>query len=176
MKDLQRYLRPDNSIDLKLLQAEADWNCLTEFEKVVWEYPYNEVNLDDLLSEVKNTPGLALAKWGNEEDTLLHYAASANAPGLCELLILYGADVNAQAASETPLLMASWGGCRPGIVKLLIESGANINYQKPNGINALHRAAIQVCNEVVHLLLEAGAVPCDEFTMNYISALRGQRR
>ncbi|PVD39591.1 hypothetical protein C0Q70_02226 [Pomacea canaliculata] len=89
--------------------------------------------------------------------TPLMEAASGGYLEIVRLLILHGADVNAQSsAGNTPLHSAACGG-HVEVVKELITSGASVEVHNENGHTPLMEAASAGYVEVARLLLEAGA-------------------
>jgi len=87
----------------------------------------------------------------------LHYTASWNALGLTELLIEYGAKVDAVNANKETVLMAASTKGYKSIAELLLDRGADINAQGGKYRNALQAAAYSGSKETVRLLLERGA-------------------
>ncbi|UOX38729.1 ankyrin repeat containing protein [Finch poxvirus] len=87
-------------------------------------------------------------------ETALHRAASVGSLEVVEVLVSYGADVNARdITGSTPLISAS-----PYVdtAKLLLEKGANINIADVNGYTALHNAARYGSLESIYLFLSYG--------------------
>lgn len=89
--------------------------------------------------------------------TPLHLATANGHLFVIELLIRYGADVNARNQNkETPLHLASYLG-KPIIVCLLLASGSIVNLQDGEDSTPLRRAAESGHLEIVTLLLRSGA-------------------
>ena len=109
-------------------------------------------------------------KNGDQGGTLLHYFAfSANEPNdtrVCNLLVIYGADINViDNSRETPLHKAVAAG-KVGITDLLLNHGAYANVQNKDQNTPLH-IAVKHCQErsstvtlkLCDLLLKHGADP-----------------
>ena len=72
--------------------------------------------------------------------TSLHYAASLGHVDLCELLIRYGADTDAQTAKlETPLHLAVARG-HSEVVSILLKYNARLDIRGKNGLTPLQLA------------------------------------
>ena len=70
----------------------------------------------------------------------LHYAASLGYVDLCELLVRYGADTDAQTAKlETPFHLAITNGHRE-VVAILLKYSARLNIRDKNGMTPLQQA------------------------------------
>lgn len=107
------------------------------------------------LSNTENDQGL----------TLLGYAAHFGHKDVVQVLIAFGADVNAVSHSKldfipsnTALHAAIAGQRNMDVMKLLLEHGANTNIFDSNGHTCLHTAAFHDDNiEIINLLIEHGA-------------------
>lgn len=71
-----------------------------------------------------------------------------------EVIIQFGADVNALHCSETPLMKAVQ---RPEVVALLLKHGAKVNARNPFGKTALFYAIQFGSDQTIQMLLQAGA-------------------
>jgi len=84
--------------------------------------------------------------------TSLHYAASFGHVDLCELLVRYGADTDAQNARlETPLHLAVAGGHRE-VVAILLEYRARLDIRDKNGLTPLQQAENSQNREMITLI------------------------
>lgn len=89
--------------------------------------------------------------------TPLHLAAGTNNASLLHVLLEYGAKIDAtNNHRETPLHCASKSGCKDSVMKLL-EWGADTGGTNHRGLTALQLAFLGSHNEVISLLLTAGA-------------------
>lgn len=87
----------------------------------------------------------------------LHLAVYNEHPEIVEMLLRYGADVNARMNNgQTPLFVASYFGDVRSM-KMLIEHGAEVNVKDHLGNTPLHKAAEGDSPEAVKLLLKHGA-------------------
>lgn len=88
---------------------------------------------------------------------LLEEAVNKGYPGMINLLIERGADLNAALPSgPSPVDLAARKG-RPEIVELLVTQGAKVNVRDPLGASPLHSAAMFGNAAVVRVLLDRGA-------------------
>ncbi|EED21298.1 ankyrin repeat protein [Talaromyces stipitatus ATCC 10500] len=84
----------------------------------------------------------------------LHLATAHDREDVVELLLEYGADVNARSdGGWTPFHNACDKGCEK-IVRILLQAGADFNSQLLNGMTSLHLAAQAGHTDVVKCLLE----------------------
>ncbi|HJT57357.1 MAG TPA: sigma-70 family RNA polymerase sigma factor [Ktedonobacteraceae bacterium] len=86
-------------------------------------------------------------------DTALHEAAERGHVSIAELLIDYGANVNARTRSSlTPLYNAILGH-HTDVVKLLLARGADVDGALANGLTPLHLAAMKGYSDIAAILL-----------------------
>jgi ankyrin repeat protein len=91
--------------------------------------------------------------------TPLHRVAWQGDAALANMLLAYGADVNAATDSRwTPLHLAAQMGHQP-VAELLLDHGANANAVLMNGLTPLHCAAMRGRAAVVAVLVTHGASP-----------------
>jgi ankyrin repeat protein len=91
--------------------------------------------------------------------TPLHLACFFNQPGIAELLIVRGADVQARSRNSmlnAPLHAAAAGRSRES-VRILLEHGADVNAKQEAGWTALHAASQNGDVEMVRGLIAGGA-------------------
>jgi ankyrin repeat protein len=89
--------------------------------------------------------------------TALYHAAVGGYYNIVELLLLMGADVNAQGGYYGNALQGASSGGHESVVRLLLEWGADVNAQGGYYGNALQGASSGGHESVVQLLLEWGA-------------------
>ncbi|KAG5844228.1 hypothetical protein ANANG_G00160140 [Anguilla anguilla] len=105
-----------------------------------------------------------LAMHANVEDrgikgdiTPLMAAASGGYVDIVKLLLVHGADVNAQSSTGNTALTYACAGGFVDVVKVLLKEGANIEDHNENGHTPLMEAASAGHVEVARVLLEYGA-------------------
>jgi uncharacterized protein len=114
--------------------------------------------MDRVLACVAEDPDL-LNAYSQDGWTSLHLACFFAQPGVAELLIARGADVQARSRNpmqNTPLHAAAAGKNRD-MVRVLLEHGADANARQHGGWTALHAASQNGDVEMVRLLLAGGA-------------------
>ena len=89
--------------------------------------------------------------------TALHEAAINNHTALVDLLIDYGANINARTSSGVTPLHEAVLHNSTDVVQLLLAYGANPNAVHANGHTSLHWAAMKGYGEIAVLLLAHGA-------------------
>jgi ankyrin repeat protein len=106
---------------------------------------------------LKEKPDLALKKYSNGF-TLLHDAAYWGQRDVAEVLLKYGADVNARTKDGvTPLINAVSPKGSTELAILLVKNGADLHATANNGATALHNAATYGDSDLAIFLLESGA-------------------
>lgn len=90
--------------------------------------------------------------------TLLMGAALNGHKEIAQILIKYGADIDAQAANDMTSLRLAAGNGHFGVVKVLLETGANVNPDATDNITPLYMAAQNGHADVVRLLLKYKAI------------------
>lgn len=131
---------------------------------------YGQLEVVQMLLQRMGERGLETRDW--EGGTALHYAAKKGYEGVVALLLKHGAQANSRDDyNYTPLIYASAYG-HLGVVKLLVQhmGGRGLDetdddeddevvYEDQEGNTALHCAAFWGHDQVVRLLLLAGADP-----------------
>ena len=132
-----------------------------------WLDTWGEINWkqdsESVLKQVKNL----LHEYGTGSDiinmrsgnggTPLHDASLYGHASVVELLISYGAKVNARSVDRfAPLHNAAYSGNKE-VVEMLIAHGADVNTESDNGVTPLHNAAYQDYREIAEILIAHGA-------------------
>jgi ankyrin repeat protein len=92
----------------------------------------------------------------NKNYTTLHWASEMGYADVAQILLEYGADINAVSDNGSPLYLASSNG-RLEIVRLLLERGAEVNIREPSSQTLFQVATERGHTEITKLLLEHGA-------------------
>lgn len=120
----------------------------------------------------------------HELDELLFEAVEIGDVELVQELLSYGADIHTRVDGQDILsaaVIATWKqGTNIELIKLLLRSGANPNRRSEDGETALYWATFRDENELVELLIEAGATveaeqPKDGYTSLHIASEHGNR-
>ena len=129
--------------------------CLRGYEAIVRLLLQNGADTEaDTVVPIRSFSG---REW---KITPLHFAAWSNCPGVAQLLIDYGADVNTQPdKTGIPLLLAAHKG-NYSMVKFLLENGADVLATCDYFVNAFVAAAEGKHREIMQLLLSHGARFC----------------
>lgn len=117
------------------------------------------VGRDDLVASVLAEDPARARAWSADGGTALHFAAFFGHPAAIKLLLAYGADFNAVAASfnnVTPLhsAVASKNG---EAIELLLAAGADVNARQQAGWTPLHAVAQCGDRELALRLVALGA-------------------
>lgn len=93
--------------------------------------------------------------------TALHFAAFVGRRLPANLLVLAGADVNAEARNESRVrpIHSAVAGPDPMMAEIVLAMGADVNARQEGGFTALHAAARRGDHKLVDLLLRADADP-----------------
>ncbi|HEX2053703.1 MAG TPA: ankyrin repeat domain-containing protein [Actinomycetota bacterium] len=102
-----------------------------------------------------------LNAWSPDGFTPLHFAAFFGRRLAANILLLAGADPNAQAKNPSRVrpLHSAVAGPDPMLAETLLAMGAEANAQQEGGYTALHAAAKHGNERLVELLLRSGAAP-----------------
>ena len=95
----------------------------------------------------------------NGGETPLHLAVLKSYPNLVNLLLKYGADINATNGSGRTPLFHAINHSRPDLIQKLLAAGANPNLQSAEGRTPLSYAAEQRTPDIIQQLLDAKADP-----------------
>lgn len=103
----------------------------------------------------------ALRTYSADGFTALHFAAFFGRRLAANLLVLAGADVNAEARNPSRVrpIHSAVAGPDPMMAEILLAMGAEADAAQKGGYTALHAAAGRGDGRLVDLLLGAGAVP-----------------
>ncbi|KAI4475845.1 hypothetical protein M0802_015007 [Mischocyttarus mexicanus] len=122
-----------------------------EFERGIWDAAqYNNINkvegllIKGISADIEDSAGY----------TALHYAARHGNYRICEMLLKYGANVNAKTrcGQATALHRAATQG-HYYVVEVLLKYGANANLKDADEYTALHRAIIAAHFPVCKILI-----------------------
>ena len=129
--------------------AECSKLCSLEF--------LSTASTDDVKAEIEAGADVNATK-KDSEWTPLHWAALKGTPGIVQVLLDSGANVNASDSKKfTPLHNAAFNGT-PSVVNLLLKAGANPNVTDLFGLTPLHWVYLgKKLPKVIQLFLEAGA-------------------
>lgn len=105
---------------------------------------------------------------------VLHAAVERDGKNAARLIALGARVDKPDDSGMTPLMLASWRGCRKGVEELL-KAGASLRARCHRGRGALHYATFGWDPEPLRMLLEAGADPLEK-DKEGISALERARR
>jgi uncharacterized protein len=112
------------------------------------------------LRSILDDDGSRAGAFSDDGFTALHLAVFAKQEEAARTLIEHGADLNARSrgtiARVPPLGTAAFVRSVP-LARLLLDAGADVNGQGEGGVAALHTAAHNGDEELVHLLLDRGA-------------------
>jgi uncharacterized protein len=103
----------------------------------------------------------AIGSFSADGFTALHFAAFFGRRLPANLLVLAGADVNAEARNPSRVrpIHSAVAGPDPMMAEILLAMGADVNAQQEGGFTALQAAAKQGNTKLVDLLLRADADP-----------------
>ena len=157
------------SSELIRAAKEGDIQAIKRIIYQGWIYPrmilsqfYNKSHLGirKTIAEFVGIYGIDLDATDNVGDTALHYASHNGKPDCVEILLRFGANVNAADDNYglTALHYASYEG-KPNCVWILCKMGANINSTNKWGKTALHDASKNCHSRCMKILLGAGADP-----------------
>jgi uncharacterized protein len=99
------------------------------------------------------------ARYSDGNTLLMKAVKNGNLP-VVRILLDYGADINAEDRHNGPFLggTALFMSGFPEITQLLIERGANVNHRSLYGETALRIARNLKLDEVIEVLIQAGAI------------------
>jgi len=141
-----------------LLQHGADVNAAgpSKFTPLFEAVQGNQVDIVQLLLADKANVNAA---GGGGETPLSVAVAEAKSPELAEILLNAGADVNARNPNSFSVINAAVSVASVPLVRAVLKFKPNLEVRDGNGATPLLRAADIGSNEMVKLLLEAGADP-----------------
>ncbi|XP_035739588.1 ankyrin repeat domain-containing protein 39-like [Vespa mandarinia] len=135
------------SVNLSVSQSLSE----IEFERGIW-YAAQYNDKDKVERFLKK--GISADIEDSAGYTALHYAARNGYYQICEMLLQYGANVNARTrcGQATALHRAATQG-HDRVVESLLKYGANANLKDADGYTALHRALIgarvSICKSLI---------------------------
>ncbi len=144
-----------------LIDSYANVNALDNDGKIVLFYACRNFNIE-MMKLILDNGGKNYINFSDHSQwTVLIYVSMSYIGGrsadMVQLLIDYGADVNARTRdSWTALSMASRGG-NTEVVKVLLAAGADVNIRHQHGFTALSSASQNGHTEIANLLMAAGA-------------------
>ena len=95
------------------------------------------------------------ARFGKRNQTLLHWAAENGSYGVCDFLLQYKSNINAQRPDgATPLILAARGG-HEYLVRLLLKHDAYLSPKTSRHVTARSAAAKNQHSSIVKLIDEA---------------------
>ena len=113
------------------------------------------------LAQVLHRNGSSVDPRGRSGISTLHSVAYYGDLEMIQVLLDYGADVNAKESTGcTPLnftLKYHFKDLDPRVVPFLLERGSDPNVQANDGLTPLYRASVSGRIEIVHVLVEHGA-------------------
>ncbi len=120
------------------------------------------------MAEAGDYDGVEALLLDGADPDMTYQPAEGNAPILCaaingdkemvELLLEYGADINAEdTKGETALFFAATDTESTEMLEFLIENGADVNHLSHSGVTATHIAAASSNLDSVKLLKKSGA-------------------
>src|SRR5258706_1551939 len=90
-------------------------------------------------------------------NTALHEASDKGHVAIAELLIDYGANIDARTRSSITPMHNAILGHHTGVVKLLLARGAHVNAALASGLTPLHLAALKGYSDIAEILLDMEA-------------------
>ena len=103
-------------------------------------------------------PGRVEGTGARERLTLLSLAAYKGLPGICEVLLAEGADINMQSTGDSYFAIHEAAhNCSTACLCLLLRAGADVNARGNNGATPLHIASEAGHVDAAKVLIAAGA-------------------
>ena len=165
-----------------LLEHGADPSVTNQDNRSILSWLRNPT-IARLLLEAGAAPSHPQQGKYTEGDTPLHCAATAGATQVAEVLIAFGADIEARnAAGKSPLFDAVERSHKAGVsklalVELLLHKGASPNSREERGKSVLDTAVREQTdspegNDIIRALLVAGAeiAPSDRAAMLHVAS------
>ncbi len=155
--------------DFQLLDAAMDGDFESAVRAIAAGADPNAVDIDDAtpLNHALRQGHLPLAhflvssgadvntRFGKRNQTMLHWAAEDGSFGVCDFLLHYKADINAQRSDgATPLILAARSG-HEYVVRLLLKHEAYLSPKTSRNVTARSAAAKHQHSSIVKLIDEA---------------------
>lgn len=180
------YAVEDNRVDIVelLLHRNADWNAEDKMKRSALHIAAYDRHTR-VIPRLLVLPGINLDARDENRETPLHLAAKNGSLDTAELLLEFGAFVNAaDKKGLTPLHIAAARRESAALVEALINTkNIDVDAKASNGrtplMQACDRAPFKGCESVVRLLLAKNANPAardnNDETPVYLSALNGNK-
>lgn len=139
--------------------AECDFNIQDEEGKTALHIAAKDGTLDTV--KLLCSSNCSITSTTSEGATALHYAVYSGQLDIIEYLIKEGLDIDSNSKSMGTPLMSAARENRVDAAKILLKNGAKVDLtnEEYNSHSALQTAAVQGAEDMVKMLLEAGANP-----------------
>lgn len=161
-------METDNpEILLALLNKGIDFYSRETVEVLLWaaDRGYLEIIKSLLRAHMDANATLDTYPPTSNRETALHLAANSGHLGIVDLLLSYGANVNARNQAGNTALMEAVENHHSRVVQRLLQAGADMNAKNDDGQTPLSSSVNKLNANVINMFLEAGADPndCDKY-------------